>query len=105
VDVWTAQHDAKFLDLLLLRSMRGCAGVGDLTADDRSAIRAKLNVATGSAFPVEDLQRRLAELRRAPSAGSRTTHGSPMTRVAGSSSPRRPSGSGTCGSLLGVSSG
>jgi hypothetical protein len=64
VDVWTAQHDAKFLDLLQRRT-RGCGvGVGDLTADDWSAIRAELNAATGSAFPIEDLQRRLAELRR-----------------------------------------
>jgi hypothetical protein len=69
VDVWTAQHDAKLLDLLLLRRTRG--GVGDLTADDWSAIRAELNAATGSAFPVEDLQRRLAELRREFDAVSR----------------------------------
>lgn len=69
VDVWTAQHDAKFLDLLQRRT-RGC-GVGDLTADDWSAIRAELNAATGSAFPVEDLQRRLAELRRDFDAVSR----------------------------------
>ena len=72
VDVWTPQHDAKFLDLLLLRGMRGGAGVGDLTADDwSSAIRTELNAATGSAFPVEDLQRRLAELRREFDAVSR----------------------------------
>lgn len=62
VDVWTAQHDAEFLDLLLRRT-RGGTGVGDLTADDWSAIRAELNAATGSSFPVEELQRRLAELR------------------------------------------
>ncbi|ONM10609.1 Ubiquitin-60S ribosomal protein L40 [Zea mays] len=71
VDVWTAQHDAKFLDLLQRRT-RGCGvGVGDLTADDWSAIRAELNAATGSAFPVEDLQRRLGELRREFDAVSR----------------------------------
>ncbi|XP_066317949.1 uncharacterized protein [Miscanthus floridulus] len=65
VDVWTAQHDAKFLDLLLLRGMRGGADVGDLTVDYwSSAICTEFNAATGSAFPVEDLQRRLAELRR-----------------------------------------
>lgn len=71
VDVWTAQHDAKFLDLLQRRT-RGCGvSVSDLTADDWSAIRAELNAATGSAFPIEDLQRRLAELRREFDAVSR----------------------------------
>ncbi|OEL33056.1 hypothetical protein BAE44_0005923 [Dichanthelium oligosanthes] len=64
VDVWTAQHDAKFLDLLL-RHTRGGGGrdVGDLTADDWRAIRAELNSDTRSAFPVEELKRRLAEFR------------------------------------------
>ena len=71
VDVWTAQHDAKLLDLLLLRRTRSDGGVGDLTADDWSAIRAELNAAAGPAFPVEDLQRRLAELRREFDAVSR----------------------------------
>nr|TKV90637.1 hypothetical protein SEVIR_9G042900v2 [Setaria viridis] len=74
VDVWTAQHDAKFLDLLL-RHTRGGGGdrrsVGDLTADDWRAIRAELNAATGSAFPVDELQRRLAEFRREFDAVSR----------------------------------
>ena len=63
VDVWTAQHDAKLLDLLLLRRTRGGGGVGDLTADDWSAIRAEHNASTGSTFPVEDLQRRLVKIR------------------------------------------
>ncbi|KXG37304.1 hypothetical protein SORBI_3001G045300 [Sorghum bicolor] len=73
VDVWTAQHDAKLLDLLLLRQRTrgGGGGVSDLTADDWSAIRAELNAATGSAFPVEELQRRVAELRREFDAVSR----------------------------------
>ncbi|CAN6303083.1 unnamed protein product [Urochloa humidicola] len=73
VDVWTAQHDAKFLDLLLRRTRAGGGerGVGDLTADDWRAIRGELNAATGSAFPVEELQRRLAEFRRQFEAVSR----------------------------------
>ena len=71
VYVWTAQHNAKLLDLLLLRRTRGGGGVGDLTVDDWSAIRAELNAAAGPAFPVEDLQRRLAELRREFDAVSR----------------------------------
>ena len=64
LDVWTAQHDAKFLDLLL-RHTRGGGGrtVDDLTAGDWRAIRAELNAATRSAFPVEELQRRLSEFR------------------------------------------
>ena len=72
VDVWTAQHDAKFLDLLL-RHTRGGGGrtVDDLTAGDWRAIRAELNAATRSAFPVEELQRRLAEYRREFEAVSR----------------------------------
>lgn len=74
VDVWTAQHDAKFLDLLH-RHTRGGGGdrrsVGDLTADDWRAIRAELNAATASAFPVDELQRRLAEFRREFNAVSR----------------------------------
>ncbi|PAN44412.1 hypothetical protein PAHAL_9G040900 [Panicum hallii] len=73
VDVWTAQHDAKFLDLLLRHTRGGGGGrtVGDLTADDWRAIRAELNAATRSAFPVEELQRRLAEYRREFEAVSR----------------------------------
>ncbi|CAL4945015.1 unnamed protein product [Urochloa decumbens] len=71
VDVWTAQHDAKFLDLLLRHTRGGGRGVGDLTAEDWRAIRAELNAATGSAFPVEELQRRLAEFRREFEAVSR----------------------------------
>uniref|UniRef100_R7W2Z3 Uncharacterized protein n=1 Tax=Aegilops tauschii TaxID=37682 RepID=R7W2Z3_AEGTA len=39
-------------------------GVGDLTGEDWSAIRAELNAATGSGFPVEELQRRVGEFRR-----------------------------------------
>jgi hypothetical protein len=74
VDVWTAQHDAKFLDLLL-RHTRGGGdrrrAVGDLTEDDWRAIRAELNSATRSAFPVEELRRRLAEFRREFDAVSR----------------------------------
>ena len=64
LDVWKAQHDAKFLDLLL-RHTRGGGGrtVDDLTAGDWRAIRAELNAATRSAFPVEELQRRLSEFR------------------------------------------
>ncbi|RLN38699.1 hypothetical protein C2845_PM01G22670 [Panicum miliaceum] len=57
VDVWTAQHDAK--------------DVGDLTAGDWRAIHAELNAVTRSAFPVEELQRRLAEFRREFEAVSR----------------------------------
>ncbi|KAL6893860.1 hypothetical protein ACP4OV_007958 [Aristida adscensionis] len=65
VDVWTSQHDAKLLDLLLRRTRAaGGRGAGELTADDWSAIAAELNAATGSAFPVEELQRRLGEFRR-----------------------------------------
>jgi hypothetical protein len=37
--------------------------VGDHTEDDWHAIHAEMNAATRSAFPVEDLQRRLAEFR------------------------------------------
>ncbi|KAF0910936.1 hypothetical protein E2562_005333 [Oryza meyeriana var. granulata] len=72
VDTWTSQHDAKFLDLLL-RHMGGGGGrnVGDLTGEDWSAIRAELNAATGSGFPVEELQRRLGEFRREFEAASR----------------------------------
>ncbi|KAL6636717.1 hypothetical protein ACP70R_024289 [Stipagrostis hirtigluma subsp. patula] len=64
VDVWTSQHDAKLLDLLVRRTRSGERTAGDLTADDWSAIRAELNAATGSAFPVEELQRRVGEFRR-----------------------------------------
>jgi len=74
VDVWTAQHDAKFLDLLLRHTRGGGGGgwaVGDLTAGDWRAIRAELNAATRSAFPVEELQRRLAEYWREFEAVSR----------------------------------
>ena len=74
VDVWTAQHDAKFLDLLLRHTRGGGGGgwaVGDLTAGDWRAIRAELNAATRSAFPVEELQRRLSEFRREFEAVSR----------------------------------
>ncbi|TVU44480.1 hypothetical protein EJB05_03923, partial [Eragrostis curvula] len=72
VDVWTSQHDAKFLDLLHRHTTRsGGRGVGDLTADDWSSIRAELNAATRSAFPVEELQRRLGEFRREFDAASR----------------------------------
>jgi hypothetical protein len=66
VDVWTTQHDAKFLDLLLRHTRDGGdrrRAVGDHTKDDWRAIRAEMNAATRSAFPVEDLQRRLAEFR------------------------------------------
>jgi hypothetical protein len=38
--------------------------VGDLTEDNWRAIHAELNAAMRSAFPVEDLQRWLAEFRR-----------------------------------------
>ncbi|GJN22927.1 hypothetical protein PR202_gb10536 [Eleusine coracana subsp. coracana] len=71
VDVWTSQHDAKFIDLLLRHATRINAGVGDLTAEEWSCIRAELNAATRSAFSVEELQRRLAELRREFDAVSR----------------------------------
>ncbi|CAL4936630.1 unnamed protein product [Urochloa decumbens] len=74
VDVWTAQHDAKFLDLLLRHTRcggGGGTGVGDLTAEDWRSIRAELNGATGSVFPVEEMQRRLAEFRREFEAVSR----------------------------------
>ncbi|KAJ1293077.1 hypothetical protein BS78_01G040500 [Paspalum vaginatum] len=64
VDVWTGQHDAKLLDLLLRHTRGGDRAVGDLTADDWAAIRAELNAATRSAFPAEELQRRLAGFRR-----------------------------------------
>ncbi|WVZ60969.1 hypothetical protein U9M48_010915 [Paspalum notatum var. saurae] len=64
VDVWTGQHDAKLLDLLLRHTRGRDRAVGDLTADDWAAIRAELNAATGSAFPAEELQRRLAGFRR-----------------------------------------
>ena len=72
VDVWTAQHDAKFLDLLLRHTRGGGRAVGDLTAGDWRAIRAELKAATRSAFPVEELQRRLAEYWREFEAVSRT---------------------------------
>ncbi|CAN6280872.1 unnamed protein product [Urochloa humidicola] len=72
VDVWTAQHDARFLDLLLRHTRRGGGrAVGDLTAEDWRAIRGELKAATGSEFPVEELQRRLAEFRRQFEAVSR----------------------------------
>ena len=71
VDVWTAQHDAKFLDLLLRHTRGGGRAVGDLTAGDWRAIHAELNAATRSAFPVEELQRRLSEFRREFEAVSR----------------------------------
>jgi hypothetical protein len=67
VDMWTAQHDAKFLDQML-RHTRGGGdrrrAVGDLPEDNWRAIRVELNAAMRSAFPVEDLQRWLAESRR-----------------------------------------
>ena len=68
VDTWTKQHDAKLLDLLQRRTA-GHGGerrrsVGDLTGEEWSAIRAELNAATGSGFPVEELQRRVGEFRR-----------------------------------------
>jgi hypothetical protein len=68
VDTWTRQHDAKLLDLLQRRTA-GHGGerrrsVGDLTGEDWSAIRVELNSATGSAFPVEELQRRVGDFRR-----------------------------------------
>ncbi|KAL5210032.1 hypothetical protein ABZP36_005655 [Zizania latifolia] len=72
VDSWTSQHDAKFLDLLLRHTGGGGKrNVGDLTGEDWSAIRAELNAATGSRFPVEELQRRLGEFRREFEAASR----------------------------------
>lgn len=71
VDVWTAQHDAKFLDLLLQHTRGGGRSVGDLTGDEWRAIRDELNGATRSAFPVEELQRRVAEYRREFEAVSR----------------------------------
>ncbi|CAN6286440.1 unnamed protein product [Urochloa humidicola] len=73
VDVWTARHDAKFLDLLLRHTTRGGrgGGVGDLTAEDWRGVRDELNAATGCAFPVEELQRRLAGFRREFEAVSR----------------------------------
>lgn len=71
VDAWTSQHDAKFLDLLLRHTGSGERNVGDLTGEDWSAIRAELNAATGSGFPVEELQRRLGEFRREFEAVSR----------------------------------
>ncbi|EMS55721.1 Ubiquitin-60S ribosomal protein L40 [Triticum urartu] len=58
VDAWTRQHDAKLLDLLQRHAAGRGGGVGDLTGEDWSAIRAELNAATGSGFPVEELQRR-----------------------------------------------
>jgi hypothetical protein len=68
VDTWTSKHDAKLLDLLQRRTA-GQGGerrrsVGDLTGEDWSAIHAELNAATGSGFPVEELQRRVGEFRR-----------------------------------------
>ncbi|KAF8708532.1 hypothetical protein HU200_029898 [Digitaria exilis] len=76
VDVWTAQHDAKFLDLLLRHTRGGGGGgggrgVGELTGDEWCAIRDELNGATRSAFPVEELQRRVAKFRREFEAVSR----------------------------------
>uniref|UniRef100_A0A0E0DZY6 Ubiquitin-like domain-containing protein n=1 Tax=Oryza meridionalis TaxID=40149 RepID=A0A0E0DZY6_9ORYZ len=72
VDAWTSQHDAKFLDLLLRHTGGGGArNVGELTGEDWSSIRAELNAATGSGFPVEELQRRLGEFRREYEAASR----------------------------------
>ncbi|XP_062209466.1 uncharacterized protein LOC133911283 [Phragmites australis] len=71
VDVWTSQHDAKFLDLLLRHTRNGERNVGDLTVQDWSDIRAELNAATRSAFPVQELQRRLDEFRREFEAVSR----------------------------------
>uniref|UniRef100_A0A0D9ZER8 Ubiquitin-like domain-containing protein n=1 Tax=Oryza glumipatula TaxID=40148 RepID=A0A0D9ZER8_9ORYZ len=74
VDAWTSQHDAKFLDLLLRHTHTGGGGarnVGELTGEDWSSIRAELNAATGSGFPVEELQRRLGEFRREFEAASR----------------------------------
>lgn len=64
VDAWTRQHDAKLLDLLQRQTAGRGGGVGDLTGEDWSAIRAELNAATGSRFPVEELQRRVGEFRR-----------------------------------------
>ncbi|VAI23903.1 unnamed protein product [Triticum turgidum subsp. durum] len=64
VDAWTRQHDAKLLDLLQRHAAGRGGGVGDLTGEDWSAIRAELNAATGSGFPVEELQRRVGEFRR-----------------------------------------
>ncbi|KAE8788806.1 Ubiquitin-60S ribosomal protein L40 [Hordeum vulgare] len=64
VDAWTRQHDAKLLDLLQRRTAGRGGGVGELTGEDWSAIRAELNAATGSGFPVEELQRRVGEFRR-----------------------------------------
>ncbi|KAG8098700.1 hypothetical protein GUJ93_ZPchr0013g36633 [Zizania palustris] len=74
VDSWTSQHDAKFLDLLLRHTHTGGGGkrnVGDLTGVDWSAIRNELNAATGSRFPVEELQRRLGQFQREFEAASR----------------------------------
>lgn len=73
VDAWTSQHDAKFLDLLLRHTGGGggARNVGELTGEDWSSIRAELNAATGSGFPVEELQRRLGEFRREFEAASR----------------------------------
>uniref|UniRef100_A0ACD5WGB6 Uncharacterized protein n=1 Tax=Avena sativa TaxID=4498 RepID=A0ACD5WGB6_AVESA len=69
VDTWTRQHDAKLLDLLQRRTAghggeRRRRSVGDLTGEDWSAVRVDLNAATGSAFSVEELQRRVGEFRR-----------------------------------------
>uniref|UniRef100_A0A453M7C1 Ubiquitin-like domain-containing protein n=1 Tax=Aegilops tauschii subsp. strangulata TaxID=200361 RepID=A0A453M7C1_AEGTS len=64
VDAWTRQHDTKLLDLLQRHTAGRGGGVGDLTGEDWSAIRAELNAATGSGFPVEELQRRVGEFRR-----------------------------------------
>uniref|UniRef100_A0A0E0KKI6 Ubiquitin-like domain-containing protein n=1 Tax=Oryza punctata TaxID=4537 RepID=A0A0E0KKI6_ORYPU len=75
VDAWTSHHDAKFLDLLLRHTGSGGRGgarnVGELTGEEWSSIRAELNAATGSGFPVEELQRRLGEFRREFEAASR----------------------------------
>ncbi|XP_040378614.1 uncharacterized protein LOC102722943 [Oryza brachyantha] len=72
VDAWTSQHDAKLLDLLLrLRRAGGGRNVGDLTGAEWSAIRAELNAATGSGFPVEELQRRLGKFRQEFEAAGR----------------------------------
>ncbi|KAF7068588.1 hypothetical protein CFC21_074329 [Triticum aestivum] len=72
VDAWTRQHDAKLLDLLQRHAAGRGGGVGDLTGEDWSAVRAELNAATGSGFAVEELQRRVGEFRRELEAVGRT---------------------------------
>ncbi|VAI38744.1 unnamed protein product [Triticum turgidum subsp. durum] len=72
VDAWTRQHDAKLLDLLQRHTAGRGGGVGDLTGEDWSAVRAELNAATGSGFAVEELQRRVGEFRRELEAVGRT---------------------------------